>query len=96
MGEAVISGCDSTKVFDASEHALDGVAVAVESRREAVFPAPVRLGWNVRRGTHALDLAPERRLNYDPKSRNRPERGGAFCAGRSCQSGVECACIGAK
>lgn len=60
MGEAVISGCDSTEVLDASEHALDGVAIAIEGRRETVFPAPVCLGWNVRRGTHALDLAADR------------------------------------
>ena len=57
MGEAVVSGGDSAEVLDPSEHAFDGVAIAVEAGREAVFPAPVGFGRDVRRGALALDLA---------------------------------------
>jgi hypothetical protein len=57
MGEAVVSCGNSSEVLEAPEHALDGVAVAVEIGREAILPAPVGLGWDVRRGTLALDLA---------------------------------------
>ena len=57
MGETVVSGCDSTEVLEAPEHALDGVAVAVEIGREAIFPAAVGFGRDVRRGALALDLA---------------------------------------
>ncbi len=57
MGEAVVSGCDPAKVLDPSEHALDGVATAVEGGREADFPAPVGLWRNVRCGALAFDLA---------------------------------------
>ena len=57
MREAVVAGGDSAEVLEASEHALDGVAVAIERGREAVFPAPVDLGWDIRRGALALDLA---------------------------------------
>jgi hypothetical protein len=28
-GKAVIAGCDTPEVFETSEHALDGIAVAV-------------------------------------------------------------------
>src|ERR1700722_17830970 len=38
-----VSGGDAAKIFAAAEHALDGVAVAVDVRREAVFPAPIKL-----------------------------------------------------
>jgi hypothetical protein len=57
MGEAVVSRGDPSEVLEAPEHALDGVAVAVEVGREAVFSAPVGLGRNVRRGTLAFDFA---------------------------------------
>ena len=57
MGVAVVSSCDSAKILEASEHALDGVAVAVQVGREAVLPASVGLRWNVRSGPLALDLA---------------------------------------
>jgi hypothetical protein len=57
MGEAVVSRGDPSEVLEAPEHALDGVAVAVEMGREATLPATVGLGWDVRRGTLALDLA---------------------------------------
>ncbi len=60
MSETVVSGGDSTEVFEAAEHTFDGVAVAIEGGREAVFPTPIGLGRNVRRGAHALDLAPNR------------------------------------
>ena len=57
MGVAVVSSCDSAKILEAGEHALDGVAVAVQVGREAVLPASVGLRWNVRSGPLALDLA---------------------------------------
>lgn len=57
LREAVVAGGDSAEILEASEHAFDGIAVAVEGRREAVFPAPVDLGRDVRRGAPALDLA---------------------------------------
>ena len=53
----MVSGGDPAEVLDASEHALDGVAIAIKGWREAVFPAPVGFGRNVRRGALALDLA---------------------------------------
>ena len=57
MGQLVISGCDPAEVLDAPEHALDGVAVAIERGREARFPDPVDLGRNVGCRPHGLDLA---------------------------------------
>jgi len=57
VGETVVSCADSTEVLETAEHALDGVAVAVEIGREAVLPAAIGLGRNVRCGTLALDLA---------------------------------------
>ena len=57
MGEAVVSGCDSAEVLEASEHALDGVAVAIEDGRETVLPAAIGLGRNIGRGAAALDFA---------------------------------------
>lgn len=60
MGETVISSGDPAEVLDPSKHALDGVTLAVERGREAVFPAPADLRWNVRGGAHALDLVADR------------------------------------
>lgn len=57
MGEAIVSCGDSAEVLEAPEHALDGVAIAVEIGREAVLPTAVDLGRDVRRGALALDLA---------------------------------------
>jgi len=57
VGETVVSCADSAEVLETAEHALDGVAVAVEIGREAVLPAAIDLGRNVRCGTLALDLA---------------------------------------
>ena len=54
MCEPVVAGCDATKVLEASEHALDRIAVTIEPRREAVFPASIGFGRNV--GNHALAL----------------------------------------
>ena len=56
-GEAVISCGDASKVLDPVEHALNGVAVAIEAGREAAFPAAVGLGGNVGRGSLCPDLA---------------------------------------
>ncbi len=57
MGQLVVPGCDSAEVLDAPEHALDGVAVAIERGRETRFPEPVDLGRNVGCRPHGLDLA---------------------------------------
>ena len=57
MGKAVVPGCNSAKVLEATEHALDGVAIAIEPRGEAVLPSSVGLGRDVRRCAPALDLA---------------------------------------
>lgn len=57
MGETIVSGGDSAEVLETPEHALDGIATAVEVRGEAVLPAAVGLGRDVGRGALALDLA---------------------------------------
>ena len=57
MSETVVSCGNSSEVLEAPEHALDGVAVAVEIGREAIPPATVDLGWDVGCGALALDLA---------------------------------------
>ena len=57
MGKTVVASGDPAEVLEAAEHALDGVAVAVEHGREAVFPDAIALRWNVRRGPQALDLS---------------------------------------
>ncbi len=57
MGEAVVSCGDSSEVLEASEHAFDGVTVAVEVGREAILPTAVGLGRDVRCGALTLDLA---------------------------------------
>ena len=59
MRESVVSGGDPAEVLDPSEHAFDGIAVAIEGGREAVFPTPVGFGRNVRGCALALDLAPD-------------------------------------
>jgi hypothetical protein len=55
-GQHVVAGGDAAEVLEAPEHVLDGVAATVKDSAEAVFPAPVPLGWDVRHGTAALDL----------------------------------------
>jgi hypothetical protein len=57
LSETVVSCCNSAEVLEASEHALDGVAVTIEDGREAVFPSPIDLGRNVGRRAPAFDLA---------------------------------------
>jgi len=57
MSEAVVAGGDPSEVLDASEHALDGIAVAVEEGREAVLPASIGLWRDIRRGALVLDFA---------------------------------------
>ncbi len=57
MCEAVISGGNSAEVLDAAEHALYGVAIAVEDWRETALPAAIGLGRNVGRGASGLDLS---------------------------------------
>ena len=49
--ESVVAGCDATKVLEASEHALDRIAVPREPRREGNRPLRAALrrgsgsGW---------------------------------------------------
>ena len=57
MSEAVISCGDSSEVLEAPEHALDGVAVAIEIGRETILPTAIGLGRDVGCGALALDLA---------------------------------------
>ncbi len=57
MSEAVVSCGDSAEVLEASEHALDGIALPVEDGRKAVLPTPVGFGRNVRGGALAFDLS---------------------------------------
>jgi hypothetical protein len=56
-GVSVVSCGDAPEVLKSAEHALDGVAVAVEERREAVLPFAVGFGRDVRRRAPLLDLA---------------------------------------
>ena len=55
--ETIVSGGDATEVLQATEHALDGVAVSMEDGREAILPASVRLGRDVRHRALSLDLS---------------------------------------
>jgi len=57
VGETIVSCGDSAEVLEAPEHALDGVAIAIEVGREAALPSPVGLGRDVGCGALALDLA---------------------------------------
>lgn len=50
-----MSRSDSAEVLQPAEHALEGVAVAVEEQRETVLPAPVSLGLDVLGGSLVLD-----------------------------------------
>lgn len=56
-GEPVVAGGDASEVLEATEHALDGVAIPVEVGREAVLPDPVRLGRDVRHRALRFDGA---------------------------------------
>ncbi len=58
-GQSVVTGSDPSEVLDPPEHALDGIAIAVEIGREAVFPAPVALWRDVWRRAFGLDLSPD-------------------------------------
>jgi len=55
--EAVIARCDASEVFNAAEHAFDGVAIAVETGRKAILPAAIDLGRDIGRSSLALDFA---------------------------------------
>lgn len=57
MCEAVVSCGDSAEVFEAAEHALNGVAITVEIWREAFFLAAVGLERDVGCSALAFDLA---------------------------------------
>ena len=41
---AVVSGCDSAKILEASEHTLDGVAVAVQVGEKQFFQRRLAFG----------------------------------------------------
>lgn len=53
-GEFVVAGGEAAAVFQAAEHALDGVATLVEGLAEAAFPNAIALGRDV--GDRALVL----------------------------------------
>ena len=57
LGEAVVPGGDAAEIFEASEHALDGVSVSVEIWREAVFPDAIGLWRDVWRRALGFDLS---------------------------------------
>jgi hypothetical protein len=57
VGEAVVSSCNTANILEASERALDDVAVTVEVGREAILPASVDLRRHIGGGALALDLA---------------------------------------
>ena len=44
VGESVVSGGDAAEVLEAAEHALDGVAVAVEHGEKQFFQRRLALG----------------------------------------------------
>ena len=51
-----VSGGDAAEVLEPAEHALNGVAVPVEVRREAVLPLPVCLRRDVGESAALFDL----------------------------------------
>src|SRR5436190_21088717 len=53
---AVVASGDASEVLQAAEHALDGVAVAIEEWREAVLPLPICLWRDVWHRATPLDL----------------------------------------
>ena len=55
-GELVVSGSYPAEVLEPAEHALNGVAVPVEVRREAVLPLPVCLRRDVGESAALPDL----------------------------------------
>ena len=57
---AIISGGDAAEVLQSAEHALDGITIAVEDRRETVFPAAIGLGRDVGHCAFVLDLPADR------------------------------------
>ena len=57
MGETVVACGNPAEVFEAAEHAFDGVAVTVEIGREAALPATIGLRRDVGSSALALDLA---------------------------------------
>lgn len=59
MGASVVSGCDASPVLEASEHALDGVAAAIEGGREAGLPTSIALWRDVGGGSGGFDTPPE-------------------------------------
>lgn len=56
FGETVVSGCDAAEVLEATEHALDSVAMAIKVWGEAAFPDAVGFRRDVRRRSLGLDL----------------------------------------
>lgn len=58
-GEPIVAGCDAAEVLDATEHALNRIAVSVEEGREAVLPFPVRLGRDIGERAASANLLPD-------------------------------------
>ena len=57
LGQPVVSGGDAAEVLEPAKHALDGVAAAVEIRREAVLPLAVGFRRDVGDAAGVFDLA---------------------------------------
>jgi hypothetical protein len=55
-GEALITCSDAAKTIQSAEHALNGIAVAIEHGRGAVFPTSIGLWRHVRHGAGFLNL----------------------------------------
>src|SRR5947208_16454522 len=67
-----IAGRDASEVLQAAEHALDGVAVAIEEWREAVLPLPICLWRDVWHRATPLDLLRFNGGTVDQHLRRRP------------------------
>ena len=59
-GASFVSRCNAPEVLKAAEHALDGVAVAVEERREAGLPFAIGLGRDIRQRAMVFNLTTDR------------------------------------
>ncbi len=55
-GQPVVARRNTAKVFETIEHPLDGIAIAIEHRREAVLPRPGDFRRNVGCGAMRLDF----------------------------------------
>ena len=60
VGQPVITSGDTPEILEATEHALDGVSVAIEDRREAVLPSSIGLWRDVWHHAFTFDLTTDR------------------------------------